>query len=75
MGSIPGLIWWVKDPACCKLQHRSQMWLGSGAAVAVVQNSSVVLIQPLAWKLPYALSVAIKENKSNNNNKRQKCHS
>ena len=36
VGSIPGLAQWVKDPGCCELQYRSQMWLGSGIAVAVV---------------------------------------
>ena len=34
-GSIPGLSWWVKDPACHELWCRSQTWLGSGVAVAV----------------------------------------
>ena len=33
---IPGLAQWFKDPVCCKLQRRSQMWLRSGVAVAVV---------------------------------------
>ena len=31
-GSIPGLTQWVKD----KLQHRSQIQLGSGVAMAAV---------------------------------------
>ena len=36
-GSIPGLDWWVKDPALDPpLWCGSQMWLGSGVAVAVV---------------------------------------
>ena len=34
------------------------MWLGSSAAVAVVQASAPIL--PLAWELPYAAGVAIK---------------
>ena len=34
--SIPGLAQWVKDQGCCELWCRSQMWLGSGIAVAVV---------------------------------------
>ena len=33
VGSIPSLAQWVKDLV---LQYRSQMWLGSGIAVAVV---------------------------------------
>ena len=36
-GSIPGLTQWVKDPT---LLYRSQLQLGSGIAVAVVQSSS-----------------------------------
>jgi len=35
-GSTPGLAPWVKDPACGELWYRSQMWLESGMAVAVV---------------------------------------
>ena len=35
-GSIPGLAQWVKDLACRELWCRSQIWLGSGIAVAVV---------------------------------------
>ena len=34
-GSIPGLAQWVKDPDCHGVWCRSQMWLGSGVAVAV----------------------------------------
>ena len=33
-GSSPGLIQWVKDPALPELWCRSQVWLGSHAAVA-----------------------------------------
>ena len=43
-----------------KLQHRSQMWLGSGVAVAV---ASAALIPPLARELPYATGAAIKKKK------------
>ena len=35
VGPIPGLTQWVKDPALQELWRRSQMWLGSGLAVAV----------------------------------------
>ena len=34
VGSMPGLAQWAKGPAL--LCHRSQMWLGSCVAVAVV---------------------------------------
>ena len=49
-GLIPGLVQWVKDPAL--LWCRLQMWLGSGAATA--------LIQPLAWEPPDAVGAALK---------------
>ena len=39
-GSIPGLAQWVKDPVCRELCCRSQTWLGSGLAVAVVEAGS-----------------------------------
>ena len=35
-GLIPGLTQWVKDLALPELWCRSQMWLGSGVAVALV---------------------------------------
>ena len=34
--SIFGLAHWVRIQCCHKLQHRLQMWLGSGVAVAVM---------------------------------------
>ena len=40
-----------------KLQHRLQMWLGSGVAVAV---AAAALIPPLARELPYATGAALK---------------
>ena len=50
-GSIPGLTQWVKDPVLLWL------WLWPAAAA---------LIQPLAWKLPYALGAALKKKKKKN---------
>ena len=29
VGSIPGLAWWVKDPALLQLRLWLQLWLGS----------------------------------------------
>ena len=40
VGSIPGLAQWAKDQRCHELGCRSQMWLRSRVAVAVVQASS-----------------------------------
>ena len=36
VGLIPGPAWLVKNPGLLQLRPRSQMWLGSGVAVAVV---------------------------------------
>ena len=36
VGLIPALAQWVKDPRCCELWGRSQTWLRSGVAVALV---------------------------------------
>ena len=36
VGLILGPAQWVKDPVCCELWCRSQTWLGSHVAVAVV---------------------------------------
>ena len=42
------------------------MWLRSGVARAVAEASAAAPIQPLAWELPYATGVAIKEKKNFN---------
>ena len=39
------------------------MWLGSHVAVLWRRPAAVVLIQPLAWELPYIKGVAIKRKK------------
>ena len=50
---------------CYKLWHRSQMWLRSSIAVAVVQAVAKALIWPLAWELPFAAGVDIKRKQTN----------
>ena len=45
---------------CHELWCRSQLWLRSGIAVAVVEAGSCSLIGPLAWEPPYAAGVALK---------------
>ena len=45
---IPALAQWVKDPALLWLWHRP---------------AAMALIHPLAWKLPYATSVALKRKR------------
>ena len=52
---------------CHKLWHRSQRQLRSGIAMAVSVAEAAALIQPLAWELPYATGVALKnKNKFKN---------
>ena len=48
------------------------MWLGScvAVAVAVMQASSCAPIRPLAWELPYATHVALKEKKKEEKRKK-----
>ena len=59
VGSIPGLAQWIKDGF--KLWHRSQMWLGSGAAVA--EATAAAPTQPMTQERPYAVGAAIKRKK------------
>ena len=40
VGLIPGLAGGLRIHCCCKLQHKLQMCLGSGVAVAVLEASS-----------------------------------
>jgi len=56
-GLIPGLAQWIKD-----LGHRSQRWLGSGVAVVGSYSSN----STPAWKLPFAMGVALKRQKNKN---------
>ena len=58
VGSIPGLTQWAKDPCCCELWFRLQMWLGSWRRPA-----AAVPIQLLAWEPPYVKDAALKSKK------------
>ena len=51
-GSIPGPAPWINDQRCHELWYRSQMWLGSLVAVAVVYAGSSAPIRTLAWEPP-----------------------
>ena len=68
-GSIPGLAHGVKDPALSQAAAKvtgSQTRLRSHIAVAGSYSSN----SPLAWELPYATDVALKQtNKQTNKNK------
>ena len=61
-GSIPGLAQWVKDSRHChELWCRSQTRLRSCIAVAVAEAG---YSWPLAWGLPYAMGVALKNKQT-----------
>ena len=58
---IPGLTQWVKDPGVA-------VSCGVGCACSLLlwlwcRLATVALIQPLAWKLQYAMGMAIKKKK------------
>ena len=59
-GSIPGLTPWVTDPALPELWCRSQIWLRSVVAGAVVWLAAVARIQLLAGERPYAAGAVMK---------------
>ena len=51
----------LRIPRCWELWCRSQTWLGSWVAMAVMQASSYSsYFRPLAWEPPYAVGVALK---------------
>ena len=66
MGSIPGLAQWVKDLAlswasgkgCRHGSHPKLLWQWRRLAATAP-------IRPLAWELPYAIGVALKQTKNN----------
>ena len=57
---------------CCELRCRSQTLLGSWVAMAVARPAAVVLIQPLAWELPYATECGSKKTKEDRKKKKKK---
>ena len=82
VGSIPGLAQWVKDPAllsglriqpCCELWCRSQMRLGSGIAVAVVEASSYSSDSTPSLEPPDAAGAALKRQNKQTKTWRRIC--
>ena len=63
-GSIPGLTRWVKDPA---LPQVTAIGRRHGLDPALLwlwcRLAPVASIQPLAWELPYATSMALKRRR------------
>ena len=55
VGTIPGLLQWVKDPAL--------LWLWCRPA-------TTALIRPLAWEPPYAAGAALKRQKQKKKKKK-----
>ena len=73
-GSIPGLLSGLRIQHCHELWCRSQMWLGSRVAVAVVLASGHNLNSIPAWEPPYATGAALKRQKNKNSNKMKWSH-
>ena len=64
-GLIPGLAQWIKDRHCycCKVWHRSQMWLRLSMLWLWHRLAATAPIKPLAQELPYATGVALKRKR------------
>ena len=56
---------------CHELWCRSQMWLGSGVAVALHRLAAVALIRPLAWESPYAACAGLEKTKKTKTKKKK----
>ena len=64
VGSILALLSRLRIWCCHELWCRLPTLLESHVAVAVVcKLAAVALIQPIAWELPYAVGVALKDKK------------
>ena len=63
-GLIPGLTQWVKAvmffTGCGMVMDAAQIWCCCGCDIGWQLQ---LLIQPLAWELPYAAAAALKKNK------------
>ena len=70
VGLIPGLTQWVKRSVSCGVGHSH----GSDPVLLWLQctPAAVVLIQPLAWQLPYIAGVALQSVKNKQTNKQTK---
>ena len=62
----PGLISGLRIWHCHELWCRSQIWLGSRTAVAVVWAGSCSSNSTPSWELPYAAAEALKRKKKKN---------
>ena len=63
VGSIPGLIQWVKDEHCHELWCRPQLQLGSCISCGCGGGRWPQLIIPLAWEPSYAVDATLKRQK------------
>ena len=53
----------LRIPCCHELQCRSQTWLNLALLWLWCRLAAATLIPPLAWELPYAAGMALKEKK------------
>ena len=74
VGSIPGLAQWVKDPGIavsCGVGRRR----GSDPTLLWLWCKPVATapIRPLAWELPYAMSLALEKTKRQKTKQKELC--